>query len=73
LKVASTGFNVPYSYMYRKYTKHIHIPLPSLFTLPHLLVPQVPSPYHNLFYLPVLHCLSVCSLFSEDSALVFYL
>jgi hypothetical protein len=46
LKMTSTGFNVPYSYMYRKYLNHIHRPLLSSFTFPLLLLP---SPCHNLF------------------------
>jgi hypothetical protein len=54
-----TGFKVPYSYMYRKYINYIHSPFPSLFTLLLLLVTSL---YHGLFYIPVLHCLSVCFL-----------
>jgi hypothetical protein len=31
--MTSTGNNVPYSYMYRKYTDYVHPPLTSSFTL----------------------------------------
>jgi hypothetical protein len=41
--------------------ENTHYPLLSSFTLPFLLAP---SPTHDLFYIPILHCLSVCSLFS---------
>jgi hypothetical protein len=34
LTMTLTGFDVPYSYMYRKYLNHIQHPLPSLFTFP---------------------------------------
>jgi hypothetical protein len=47
LKMASSGFDVSYSYMCQKYINHIHPPLPSSFTL---LLPLVPFPYHDLFY-----------------------
>jgi hypothetical protein len=56
--MTSTGFNVPYTYIYRKYIDHIHPPLLSSFTLPLLLIP---SPYQGLFYIFVLPWLSVCS------------
>jgi hypothetical protein len=60
-----TGFNVPYSYIYKKYLKHIHPCLSSSFTsLSTLPILQLPSPLYDLFCVPVLHCLSVCSLFS---------
>jgi hypothetical protein len=53
----------PYSYMCRKYINHIiHCPLPSSFTLT---LPLAHSPYNHLFYIPVLDCFCVCSLFSE--------
>jgi hypothetical protein len=39
--VTLTSFNVPYSCMCRKYINHIHLPLPSLFTLPLSLVPSL--------------------------------
>jgi hypothetical protein len=35
-EMTSTGFNVPYSYMYRKYIDHIH---PSLSSLPSSTLP----------------------------------
>jgi hypothetical protein len=53
LKMTFTGFNVSYSYMCGKYIDHFHPPLPSSFTLPFLLLP---TPSHDLLYLPVLHC-----------------
>jgi hypothetical protein len=51
--VTSTGFNVPYSYLYRKYINHIHPPLPCSFTLP---LPLELFPSHDLFYIIVLQC-----------------
>jgi hypothetical protein len=59
--MALTGFNVLFSYMYRKYISHIHPPLPSLFTSSLLLESSLK---HDLFYIPVLCCLRVYSLFS---------
>jgi hypothetical protein len=58
LKKTSVDFNISYSNMYTKYTYHIHPSLPSSLTFP---LPVTPSPYHDLFYLPVLcylfvHC-----------------
>jgi hypothetical protein len=63
-----TEFNVPYSYICRKHINPIHPPLLSSFTVSLLLVP---SPYHDLFYISVLHYLSVHS--SVGFALIFYL
>jgi hypothetical protein len=40
LKMTSTGFNVSYSYVYRKFLNHILPPLPSSFTFPLLVVPS---------------------------------
>jgi hypothetical protein len=39
--MTSTGFNVPYLYMYRKNLNHIHPPLSSSFTHPFLLLPSL--------------------------------
>jgi hypothetical protein len=60
LDMTLTCFNVPYSYMYRKCL--------NIFTLLHLLhllspLTATPSPERDP-YIPVLHCSSVCSLFS---------
>jgi hypothetical protein len=59
LKMTSTGFNVPYLYVHRKYTNHIHPSLPSSFILSLLLLYSL---YQDLLYIPALHCLSVFSL-----------
>jgi hypothetical protein len=44
LFLTSTGFSVPYSYMYREYTNHIHPPLPFSFTLTFPVVPSSAVP-----------------------------
>jgi hypothetical protein len=56
-----TGFNVPYSYMNKKYLNHIQPPLPSSITSP---PPLMPSLSHDLCYTPVLQCVNVSSLLS---------
>jgi hypothetical protein len=70
LKMTLTGFNVPYSYMYRKHFNHIYPLLPSPFAF---LLSLFLSPSHDLLYIPILYCLSVCSSHSVGFALVFYL
>jgi hypothetical protein len=42
--------------MSRKYLNHIQVSLPSSFTL---FLPLFPTPKHNLFYIPFLHCFNI--------------
>jgi hypothetical protein len=49
-----TGFNVPYSSMCRSTSTVLIFFYPFHLTLPPMLVP---SPKHDVFYSPVLHCL----------------
>jgi hypothetical protein len=44
---------------------------PSFTLIISLPLPLVPSPYHELFYIPVLYCLSACTLFSGSFLSIF--